>query len=86
MLLRLMEKTGALVRSRSMLYKSVIQTVLLYGRDNSVITGAFIKVLEEFQHRIVRRLTGRRTRVLGRKVGDAPPSEEIIEATGLCPT
>ena len=38
-------KTGATVRVRGMLYKSVVQSVVLYGSESGVVTGAMLKVL-----------------------------------------
>ena len=65
MVLRVLEKRGATLRSMEMLYKVVSQTVLLYGSESWVITGAMIKVLEAFHRRIMRRITVN----LARRVG-----------------
>ena len=59
MLSRVMEKTGATERSREILYKVVVQTVLLYGRQILVIPEATIKVLEVFCHCIASSFTGK---------------------------
>ena len=72
MITMFLEKTGAMVRDREMIYKALVQTVLLYSRESWVITGEMMKVMEDFHHRIVRRLTGRLTSVLGKKVGNPP--------------
>ena len=44
------QKIGEMVRMRVMLYKSVVQSVLLYGSESWVVTGAILKVLEVFHH------------------------------------
>ena len=46
-----------MLQDREMLYKSVAQTVLLYGSESWVVTGAMLKFLEGFQHREDRRIT-----------------------------
>ena len=55
-------RTGAMVRvrlwERTMLYKVVAHKILLYGRDISVVTGAMLKVLENFHQWAARRITG----------------------------
>ena len=58
MVARVLENTEATVRSRGLMYKSVAQSVILYGSDIWVVTGDFFKVLEGFHHRAARRITG----------------------------
>ena len=58
MITRVLEKTGATVWDRGMMYKSVDQSVLLYRSDSWVMTGAMIKVMEGFHHRTARQITG----------------------------
>ena len=77
MITRFLEKTGAMVRDREMIYNALVQTVLLYSRESWVITGEMMKVMEDFHHRIARRLTGRLTSVLGKKVGNPPRKKRI---------
>ena len=59
MVSRVLDNTGAMMRSRKMLYKAVVQTVLLYRINSWVITGVIMEVLEEFHHQITRRLRGK---------------------------
>ena len=47
----MLTKTVAMVWARGMLHKAVAHTVLLYGSDGWVLTGAMLKVLEGFHHR-----------------------------------
>ena len=63
-------KAGVTVQSRAMLYKLVLQTVLLYCNDNWVVVGAIMKMLEGFHHLISRRIPGNNYwRIGGRFVG-----------------
>ena len=45
---RVTEKMGETYRARSILYKTVVHTVLLYGINSWVITESIMKVLEAF--------------------------------------
>ena len=40
-----MTKMRATVQARGMIYKAVVQTVLIYGSKSWVVTGAMLKVL-----------------------------------------
>ena len=51
-------RKGAMVRMWSMLYKVVVQTVLLYGSEIWVATESMLKVLEGFHHRVARWIVG----------------------------
>ena len=59
---KVLVKTGAPIKSRAMMYKAVVQAVLLYGRIIWVMTDAMIMVIEGFHHRISRSNTGRTER------------------------
>ena len=50
MLARVLERTGETVRARGAMYKSVAQSVLLYGSKIWVVTGDMLKVLTGFHH------------------------------------
>ena len=41
-----------------MMYKAVAQSVLLYGSEGWVVTGAMLKILEGFHHRAASQITG----------------------------
>ena len=47
-----------MIKAREMVYKEVVQVVLLYGRKIWVVTDAMMTVLEGFNHRFVRRTMG----------------------------
>ena len=42
-----------------MFYKSVVQTVLLYGSESWAVTDAMMAVLTGFHHRVARRISGK---------------------------
>ena len=58
MILMVLERTGSKVRSHGVIYKTVAQSVLLYGRESWVVTGEMLNVLTEFHQRTARRITG----------------------------
>ena len=55
---RVLAKTGEMVRSCGMIYKSVEQIVILYGSEVWVVTGEILKVLEVLHHREAQRIAG----------------------------
>ena len=48
---KVLTKAGATVRDHGMLYIVVGKTVILYGSESLLVTGAILKVLEGFHHR-----------------------------------
>ena len=46
MVLNVMEKTVAIVMDRAMIYKAVLQTLILYGSNSWVVIEAMLKLLE----------------------------------------
>ena len=47
MVLMVMDKTGVAVRAMEIMYKTVVQTVVFYGRESWVITEEMMIVLHE---------------------------------------
>ena len=80
-----MVKAGATVQSKSMLYKEVVQAVLIYGGNIWVVTDAMMKVMELFHHRIAQRISGKMTWRVRVEGWESIPVEEALEAVGLCP-
>ena len=76
MALGVMVKAGATVRSRAMFYKLLVHAVILYGRNNWVITDLMMKVLEGFHHRAVWRIVGNKNRSVGSEGYECPPTED----------
>ena len=58
MVAKLLKRTGVTVWGWVVLYKAVVQMVLLYRREVWVVAGAMLKVPEGFHHRTARRIVG----------------------------
>ena len=54
----MLTKTGVKLRAWEGLYKAVAQTLLIYGSESWVVTGAMLKVLEGFRHWAARCVAG----------------------------
>ena len=83
MVARVLENMGATVQARVGLYKLVVQSVLLYGRGSWVVTGEMLKVLEEFHHRVARRITGMTAKRGAGEEWEYPPVVEEMEDMGI---
>ena len=55
-------KTGAPIKSWVMIYKAVVQALLLYVSESWVVMGTMMTVLEGFHHSIVIRIEGMKAR------------------------
>lgn len=80
---RILEKEGASVRARGMFYKSIVQSILLFGSETWTVTGAMLKVLDSFHHRIARRITGKMARRSPDGEWVYPPLQEALQEAGL---
>ena len=58
MIERVLERTGATVRSRGENYKAVAQSVLLYGSEIWVVMEEILNALEGFHQQAVQHITG----------------------------
>ena len=56
MVSRVLVKVGATMQALEMMYKTVVQMVLIYVSESWVITDEMMKVLERFHHQIYRRI------------------------------
>ena len=54
MVATVLTKEGAVVQSREMLYKAVVQTPLMYVSEISVVAGAMLTIIEGFHHQLAR--------------------------------
>ena len=83
MVLKFLVRMGVMVRSRAIMYKVVVNMVLLYRSEIWVVTDAIIKVLEGFHHRIYWRIVG----MMDWRVGDEGCKwnryEEFLKAASL---
>ena len=71
------------VWARVMMYKSVVQTLLLYGSESWVVTGAMLKVMEGFHHRLAQRIAGMSDRKVMEGGWEWSSVAEALEAAGL---
>ena len=51
-------KAGVTVWEREIMYKALVQMVLLYGSDIWAVTDATLELLEVFHHRVDHRIAG----------------------------
>ena len=70
----MLTKTEETVRARGMIYKLVVQTVILYGRKIWVVTGEILKVLKGFHHRAARKITGMTAQCAEKQITGTIPS------------
>ena len=77
-------KIGATVPERDILYKSVVQLMLLYRIDSWVVTGEILKVLEYFCHRLERSIMGITAQCMTGGEWEGPPVAEALKTSGLC--
>ena len=59
-------------------FKALTQAVLLFREEMWVLTPRMERVLSSFQHRVVRRLTGRHPRGKGGGSWEYPSLEEVM--------
>ena len=55
---KVLRQTGAHMKAQAMIYKSVVQTVLLYGCDRWVVTGKMMALLKVFHYKVACILEG----------------------------
>ena len=58
MVAKLLTKAEETVRARAMIFKVVLQTVLLYGEERWVVMEATLKVMEGLHNRVDRKIPG----------------------------
>ena len=82
---KLVSKTGATFQARGILYKTVVQSVLLYGSESWVVTGEMIKMLEIFDHQVARRITGMAAQRNMDGEWEWTPVSEELKTAGIFP-
>ena len=85
MIEQVLEMMGETVRYRRAMYKAVVQSLLLYGRESWVVTGEMLKVLMAFHHRAARRITGMMVKHGAGREWEYPAVEEAMESVGIHP-
>ena len=68
------------------MYKSVVQTVMLYRRKSLVVIYAMLNLLEGFHHRVDLQITGMTAQQVREGGWGRSLAEEDLEAAGLWKT
>jgi hypothetical protein len=66
----------------AMLYKTIIQSILLYRAESWTISQSMINKLNSFQHRCARFIIGKHIRMLDDNTWTYSSSKETLEAAG----
>ena len=56
---------------------------MLFGAETWVLTPRMERALDSFQHRVARRITGRKTRIQGYGSWEYPPLAEVMGEAGF---
>ena len=80
----MLTQTGATARERAMLYKAVVQTVLIYGSNSWVVMGEMLKVLEGFHHWVDIWIPGKTARRTVDGAWEWPPVADAMYIEGIC--
>ena len=80
---KVLTNMGTMVQSSGMLYKEVVQAVLLYRSNSWVMTGVTLKLLEGFHFRSDCRIAGMTVQRVEGGEWEYPPVADALEAAGL---
>ena len=80
---KVVSKTGATVQVWGILYKSDVQSVLLYVSESWVVTGEILKVIEGFHHLVARSITDITLQHTTGGDCECPPISEALDTSGL---
>ena len=58
MVAKVLTKTGATVQARAMIYKVVVQIVILYGSNSWVVMEVILKVVGGYHYQVDQRIAG----------------------------
>ena len=83
MLAKVLGEMVSSMKSQSMMYKALVQTVLLYGSEIWVVTDTMMTVLEGFHHRIARCVLGITARWGNGGEWEWASVDAKLEATGI---
>ena len=78
-------KTGANVRALGMLYKAVVQSVILYGSKSLVAKGEMLKLIEGFHNWVARSIMGMTVQHTTGGEWEWPLVVEALETSGIWP-
>ena len=65
------------------LYKEVVQSVMLYGRESWGMTWSMLKVLDVFYHQVARRMMGITAQCTTSGEWECPLVDEALETSGI---
>ena len=82
---KVVTKTGATVQAWGMMYKAVMQLVLLYESESWVVTGAMIKLLEAFNNGVSRSITRSMAHLMTSGEWEFPLVAEALKIAVLFP-
>ena len=89
MVAEVLTRTVAILRLRVMLYKAVVQKVLIGEREREreswVVTGAMLKVLVGFHHRVVIWIAGNTDQSTVGWEWEWPPVAGALDISGIWP-
>ena len=80
---RILSKKGANAKIMGIFYKTIVQSILLYGSETWVISKQMLRMLRSFHRRCARFITGKH--IWQDKEGNwhHPSSKEVLEMAGL---
>ena len=82
---RLLSKKDSNPRTMAIFYKTIVQSVLLYGSESWVLNQTMLNSLRSFHHRCARFITGRHIRVDVNGYWTYPSSRITLNNAGLLP-
>ena len=80
---RILSKKGADAKTMGTFYKTIIQSVLLYGSETWVTSKQMIRMLRSFHHRCARFITGKHIWQDTEGNWHCPSSKEVLKMAGL---
>ena len=80
---QILSREGADPKVSGNIFKAVTHAVLLFGAETWVITPRMERALSSFQHRVARRLTGRKLSIPGGGSWEYPSLEEEMVESGF---
>jgi hypothetical protein len=89
MICRILSSEDASPKVMGTFYKTIVQSVLIYGSESWVLTKPMIRKLASFHRRCARHITGMLIRPNDPNNPDGewthPPTATVLEAAGLWP-
>ena len=85
MVVNILGNTGPPTKLHDMMYKAVVQVVLLYGSESWVVTDAIMIMLEGFYHRIDKQIAGMIERKIDGGEWEWTLVDLTLDTTGIWP-